>query len=146
MCKRTYARGCRFAKWRSVIKIGENLPSDVAIDAVAVGLAKYALICQQNGLVPIVEPEVLIDGTHTIEQCMSVTQKVLGVVFTELHNHGVSFEGMLLKPNMVLKGKQNAGPASFKQNAEFTIHALRRTVVAAVPGIFVLLIALFLIP
>lgn len=89
MAAEFYQLGCRFAKWRAVLKIEEGCPSDKAISENAIGLAKYALICQQNGLVPIVEPEILSDGPHSAEDCQRITEKVLSAVFRELHNHRV---------------------------------------------------------
>jgi len=100
-----YTAGCRFAKWRAVIKIqGDTLPTELGIQEVAWGLARYALICQENGLVPIVEPEILADGTHTIERCAEVSERVLAVVVKALQDQKVYWEGCLLKPNMVTAG------------------------------------------
>lgn len=100
--------GCRFAKWRAVLKITEHQPSEQAIHENAWGLARYAAICQQNGLVPIVEPEILNDGTHSIEVSQKVTEKVLSAVFRALNQNNVFLEGCLLKPNMVLCGASHA--------------------------------------
>lgn len=108
MAKKFYELGCRFAKWRAVLKIGDNLPSEQAIQANAEGLAEYALICQQNGLVPIVEPEILPDGDHDIVTSQKVTEKVLAAVFKALNDKGVLLEGCLLKPNMVTYGQSHA--------------------------------------
>ena len=103
-CDSFYKSGCRFAKWRAVLKIGETEPSSVAIKANAYGLARYASICQHSGLVPIVEPEVLSDGNHSIEKCQKVSEKVYAAVFKALSDHNVLLEGILLKPNMVTAG------------------------------------------
>lgn len=127
--------GARFAKWRAVFRIGKGTPSRSAIDANAHALARYAAICQQNDLVPIVEPEVLMDGPHNIHQCTEVTETVLQRVFAKLHDHRVVPEAMLLKPNMVLSGKECPDQAKASEVAETTVRILRRTVPAAVPGI-----------
>ena len=128
--------GARFAKWRAVIEIAErDIPSSFGIRANAHGLARYAALCQEAELVPIVEPEVLMDGAHGIERCEAVTAQVLETVFAELDAHGVVFEGMLLKPNMVIAGMKSARQASVQEVAEATIRCLRRYVPAAVPGI-----------
>ncbi len=131
-------RGARFAKWRGVYHVSERLPSRLAIEANAEGLARYAAICQECGVVPIVEPEVLLDGDHTMERCAEATEAVLHAVFHALHRHHVILEHMLLKPSMVLPGKENARKASPGEIAEWTIRVLRRTVPAAVPGIYFL--------
>jgi fructose-bisphosphate aldolase class I len=128
--------GARFAKWRAVIDIDEHdLPSAYAIGANAHALARYAALCQGAGLVPIVEPEVLMDGAHGTERCEAVTSRVLERVFAELDAHGVLFEGMLLKPNMVIPGKKCPQQASVPEVAEATVRCMRRYVPAAVPGI-----------
>ncbi|MDP9072357.1 MAG: fructose-bisphosphate aldolase class I [Actinomycetota bacterium] len=128
--------GAKFAKWRAVITIeGDRLPSRYCISTNAHALARYAALCQEGGLVPIVEPEVLIDGDHTIERCFEVTQATLRIVFDQLSEQRVLFEGMILKPNMVISGKDCPEQASPQQVAEDTIRCLRRTVPAAVPGI-----------
>jgi fructose-bisphosphate aldolase class I len=128
--------GAQFAKWRAVIEIDENaLPSAFGIRANAHALARYAALCQEAGLVPIVEPEVLMDGAHGIERCEVVTAQVLESVFAELDAHRVLFEGMLLKPNMVIAGKQCPRQAGVQEVAEATLRCLRRYVPAAVPGI-----------
>ena len=128
--------GARFAKWRAVITIeGDKLPSRYCIRANAHALARYAALCQEGGLVPIVEPEVLIDGDHTIERCFEVTETTLQTVFAELAEQRVMLEGMILKPNMVISGKDCPEQASPDQVAEETIRCLRRTVPGAVPGI-----------
>ena len=128
--------GAKFAKWRAVIEIDEhNLPSTFGIRANAHALARYAALCQEIDLVPIVEPEVLMDGSHGIERCEVVTAQLLETVFAELDAHHVAFEGMLLKPNMVIAGMKCATQASVPQVAEATLRCLTRYVPAAVPGI-----------
>ena len=128
--------GAQFAKWRAVIEIDErDIPSAFGIRANAHGLARYAALCQEAGLVPIVEPEVLMDGAHGIERCEDVTAQALEAVFSELDAHRVVFEGMLLKPNMVIAGKKCARQAGVQEVAEATLRCLRRYVPAAVPGI-----------
>jgi len=128
--------GAKFAKWRAVIDIDEHsVPSAFGIRANAHGLARYAALCQEVGLVPIVEPEVLMDGAHDIERCEVVTSNVLETVFSELDAHGVVVEGMLLKPNMVIAGMKCPKQAGVQQVAEATLRCLRRYVPAAVPGI-----------
>ena len=125
----------RFAKWRAVFTIGPDIPSRYCLDANAHALARYAALGQEAGLVPIVEPEVLMDGDHTIERCAEVTEAALHTVFAELHRQRVALEAMLLKPNMVLPGTGSPRPASVQEVAESTIRTLRRAVPAAVPGI-----------
>jgi fructose-bisphosphate aldolase class I len=127
--------GARFAKWRAVIGIGDNLPTPACIDANAEALARYAALCQEGDLVPIVEPEVLMDGTHTIERYFEVTQQTLESVFHALYVHRVVLEGMLLKPNMVLSGKECPQQASVHEVAEATVRCMKRVVPAAVPGL-----------
>ena len=128
--------GAQFAKWRAVIEIDErDIPSPLGIRANAHALARYAALCQEAGLVPIVEPEVLMDGAHGIERCEAVTAQALQAVFAELDAHGVLFEGMLLKPNMVIAGKKCPRQAGVQEVAEATLRCLRRYVPAAVPGI-----------
>lgn len=129
-----YSLGARFAKWRAVFTIGDNLPSEKCIKKNAEILAKYAVICQKNNTVPIVEPEVLMDGTHTIEQCCEVTMKVLKEVFNYLKNENVDLSGMLLKPNMIINSLE--GPdATSGQIAEYTLKCLNSVVPSEVPGI-----------
>ena len=130
-----YGMGARFAKWRAVITIGEGLPSAFCVHANAHALARYAALCQEAGLVPIVEPEVLMDGGHTIERCRKVTERTLEEVFAELFDHRVMLEGMLLKPNMVLSGSECPEQASVEEVAQATVRSLRRVVPSAVPGI-----------
>ncbi|MBI5042025.1 MAG: fructose-bisphosphate aldolase class I [Gammaproteobacteria bacterium] len=127
--------GARFAKWRAMLAIGAGIPSLQGIAANAEALARYAAICQEQGLVPIVEPEVLMDGDHAIETCARVTEEVLHTVFHALHRHRVVLEFMLLKPNMVLPGLACPRQATPEAVAEATLACLRRTVPAAVPGI-----------
>lgn len=138
-CKKYYEGGARFAKWRAVLKITANgCPSELSIQENAHTLARYAVICQENGLVPIVEPEVLMDGTHTIETSAAVTERVLAATFKALSDHHVLLEGILLKPNMVLSGTQSEKRAGPQQVAEYTVRTLQRTVPCAVPGIMFL--------
>jgi fructose-bisphosphate aldolase class I len=130
-----YKLGARFAKWRAVIDIGAGIPSRYAIDANAEGLARYAALCQEASIVPIVEPEVLMDGDHPIERCEEVTNAVLQTVFDHLFAARIFLEGMVLKPNMVIAGKKSAKQASAEQVAEATLRTLKRRVPTAVPGI-----------
>jgi fructose-bisphosphate aldolase, class I len=129
--------GARFAKWRAVIAIGDDArtPTRLALEANAAALARYAALCQEAEIVPIVEPEVLMDGGHTIERCFEVTEATLHTVFHAIWEHQVVLEEMLLKPSMVLPGAASARPASVEAVAEATVRCLRRTVPAAVPGI-----------
>jgi fructose-bisphosphate aldolase class I len=130
-----YKLGARFAKWRAVIDIGSGIPTAYAIDANAEALARYATLCQEASIVPIVEPEVLMDGGHTLARCEEVTNAVLDRVFSHLFAARVYFEGMVLKPNMVIAGKKCAEKASPEQVAEATLRTLKRQVPSAVPGI-----------
>jgi fructose-bisphosphate aldolase class I len=127
--------GARFAKWRAVINIGTDIPTRFAIDANAHALARYAALCQEAGLVPIVEPEVLMDGNHDIVRCQNVTAATLKSVFSALFEHCVFLEGILLKPNMVLSGKDCATQAGVEEVADRTLKCFRQVVPAAVPGI-----------
>jgi fructose-bisphosphate aldolase class I len=127
--------GARFAKWRAVIHVTEDLPSSACVSANAHVLARYAALCQEQGLVPIVEPEVLMDGSHTIERCEEVTGCVLHTVFDALFEQGVALDGILLKPNMVTAGKACNRQASVDEVSTATVRCLRRHVPAAVPGI-----------
>ena len=127
--------GARFAKWRAVITIGTGIPTGGCIEANAHALALYAALSQEAGLMPIVEPEVLMDGAHSLGVCEAVTTDVLGCVFAELRAHRVALEGALLKPNMVLSGKSCPEQASAQEIAEATLRCLRRVVPAALPGI-----------
>ena len=131
-----YAKlGAKFTKWRGVIEIGAHIPSDYCIHVNAHALARCAALSQEAGLVPIVEPEVLMDGSHDIDRCYAVTERTLRAVFAELAKQRVSLEGMLLKPNMVLSGKDAANRATPDQVAAATISCFKRVVPAAVPGI-----------
>ncbi|MBE2243116.1 MAG: fructose-bisphosphate aldolase class I [Burkholderiaceae bacterium] len=132
------AQGARFAKWRAVYNVSATLPSWLAMQANAESLARYAAICQEQGIVPIVEPEVLMDGDNDIARCAQVTESVLGEVFHALRRHGVVLEHMILKPNMVVPGKGCAKQAAPGEVAQATLAVLRRCVPAAVPGIFFL--------
>ncbi|CAN6875201.1 unnamed protein product [Brassica oleracea] len=134
-CKKYYEAGARFAKWRAVLKIGANEPTELAIHENAYGLARYAVICQENGLVPIVEPEILVDGSHDIEKCAYVTERVLAACYKALNDHHAILEGTLLKPNMVTPGSDSKSRAEPKVIAEHTVRALQRTVPAAVPAV-----------
>lgn len=127
--------GARFAKWRAVIDIGAGIPSQACLAANAEALARYAALCQEAAIVPIVEPEVLMDGDHGIERCEEVTDATLETVFDALFLHRVRLEGMVLKPNMVIAGKKSAKQAKADQVAEATVRCLLRRVPAAVPGI-----------
>ena len=127
--------GATFAKWRAVIIIGKDIPSQFCIDANAHALARYAALCQEEGLVPIVEPEVLMDGPHDIQRCQDVTAATLKGVFSALFEHCVLLEGMLLKPNMVLSGTECPKQAGVAEVAERTVRTFRQVVPAAVPGI-----------
>ena len=127
--------GARFAKWRAVISISDKVPTRRCIETNAELLARYAALSQEADIVPIVEPEVLMDGTHTIERYFEVTQQTLESVFHALYEHRVSLEGMLLKPNMVLSGKDCPQQASVQEVAEATVRCMKRVVPAAVPGL-----------
>lgn len=136
-CQEYYNAGARFAKWRSVLKIDEynNLPSHISIHENSITLARYASICQNNGLVPIVEPEILMDGNHSIEKAYDITVKVLSSVYKELINHKVDLECTLLKPNMVRPGVDSKEQIDFKEIAYSTVKALYQTVPPSMPGI-----------
>ena len=127
--------GARFAKWRAVYRIGEAIPSPACISANAHALARYAALCQEAGLVPIVEPEVLMDGDHDIDDCDIVTEEALRAVFNELTVQDVMLEGMLLKPNMVISGSDCAEQAGVEEVAARTVQCLLRSVPAAMPGV-----------
>ena len=130
-----YNLGAKFAKWRAVITIESSIPSDLCINANAHALARYAALCQENEIVPIVEPEVLMDGAHTIDRCYEVTKKTLEVVFSELVAHGVNLKGICLKPNMVIDGTLVTDKSSPKTIAEKTISCFKEVVPEDVPGI-----------
>ena len=127
--------GARFAKWRAVIDVGAGIPSAFALEANAHALARYAALCQEASIVPIVEPEVLMDGDHDIARCEEVTDATLESVFDQLFRHRVRLEGMVLKPNMVIAGKKCPAQAPAQQVAEATVRCLKRRVPSAVPGI-----------
>jgi fructose-bisphosphate aldolase, class I len=133
--KKYYDQGARFAKWRAVIDIGQGVPTMTAIHVNAHALARYAALCQAAQIVPIVEPEVLMDGDHDIDRCYEVTQRVLNKTFQELRIQRVALEGMILKPNMAISGKKSTKQSSVEEVAEKTIRLLKRCVPAAVPGI-----------
>ena len=130
-----YELGARFSKWRAVITIGDGIPTDACLHVNAHALARYAALSQEAGIVPIVEPEVLMDADNTIERCHEVTSRTLDLVFAELDRQGVALEGILLKPNMVISGKQCPTQATSEQVAELTIDCFLRHVPAMVPGI-----------
>jgi fructose-bisphosphate aldolase, class I len=130
-----FQMGARFAKWRAVIAVGDGIPSRAAIEANAHALARYAALCQEAGLVPVVEPEVLMDGDHSLERCREVTEEVLRTVFTQLYTQRVMLEGLILKPNMVLAGLTSPKQGSVDEVADATVRCLLRVVPAAVPGI-----------
>ncbi|KAK3130798.1 hypothetical protein QOZ80_6BG0498190 [Eleusine coracana subsp. coracana] len=134
-CAKYYAAGARFAKWRAVLKVGPGgEPSELAVKLNADGLARYALICQENGLVPIVEPEILTDGSHDINACAAATERVLAALYKSLSDHKVLLEGTLLKTNMVTPGSDSPKVGA-EVIAEYTVAALRRTVPPAVAGV-----------
>jgi fructose-bisphosphate aldolase class I len=130
-----FQMGARFAKWRAVISIGYGIPNRSCIEANAQALARYAALCQEAGLVPVVEPEVLMDGEHTLERCHEITTEVLHTVFDQLHTQRVMLEGMILKPNMVLPGLTCPQQEGADAVADATVTCLMRAVPAAVPGI-----------
>jgi fructose-bisphosphate aldolase class I len=127
--------GARFAKWRAVIKIGAGIPSHACMASNAHSLAYYAALCQEVGLVPIIEPEVLMEGDHTIERCIEVTEDVLHIVFQQLYDYGVMMEGIILKPNMIMPGLSCAKQATINEVADATVQCLLRSLPAAVQGI-----------
>jgi len=133
--KEYYELGARFAKWRAVIKIGDGIPSDTCLHANAQALGRYAALCQEQKIVPIVEPEVLMDGSHSIERCFEVTERTLHFVFNALFTNHVLLEGMILKPNMVVSGEACEQQADIREIADMTLRCLYRAVPAAVPGI-----------
>ena len=130
-----FTLGARFAKWRAVIDIADGVPTGYGVRANAQALARYAAICQENDITPIVEPEVLMDGAHTIERCYEVTEHVLKVLYEELYAARVFLEGTVLKPNMIVAGKASGVTSAPEQVAEMTMRLFRRTVPVAVPGI-----------
>lgn len=130
-----YKLGARFAKWRAVINIGDDIPSGTCIEANTHALARYAALCQEQGLVPMVEPEVLMDGNHDIETCYEVTEATLLSLFAALRDHGVLLEGTILKASMVIPGKDSGEEADVEEVAESTVMCLKSTVPAILPGI-----------
>ena len=133
--KEYFEMGARFAKWRAVLALGDGIPSRGCIEANAQALARYAALCQEAGLVPVVEPEVLMDGEHTLDRCREITEEVLRMVFNQLYTQGVMLEGMILKPNMVLPGLTCPKQETVDEVADATVKCLLRAVPAAVPGI-----------
>ena len=127
--------GARFAKWRAVINIGEDMPSGTGIEANSHALARYAALCQEAGIVPMVEPEVIMDGDHDIDTCYEVTEVVLRSLFASLYDHNVMLEGTILKASMVISGKDCPEQASIEEVAEMTLRCLKSTVPATLPGI-----------
>ncbi|MGH8074601.1 MAG: class I fructose-bisphosphate aldolase [Lysobacter sp.] len=130
-----YKLGARFAKWRAVINIGETIPSGTCIDANAHALARYAALCQEQGLVPMVEPEVIMDGGHDLDECFEVTEVTLRSLFASLYEHNVMLEGTILKASMVLPGTTSSDKASVEDVAAATLQVLKSTVPATLPGI-----------
>jgi len=137
-CAQYYADGCRFAKWRAVLRIGKDEPTEYAIKENAHGLARYAAICQENGLVPIVEPEVLVDGPHTIDECAKKSERVYAEVVRCLQDFNILLEGMLLKPNMITPGTICESKVTSQEIAWKTVRTLLRTIPGAIPGIMFL--------
>jgi fructose-bisphosphate aldolase class I len=133
--KKYYEKGCRFAKWRAVLKIGEGRPSELSIIETAHSLARYGAICQDNGLVPIIEPEILTDGEHTIEECAKQSERVFAEVMKQLIAHNLLLEGLLIKPNMITPGASCTEKKTAQEIAWFTLRTLSRTYVPAIPGI-----------
>jgi len=133
--KAFYEKGCRFAKWRAVVKIGDGLPSELAIAETAHSLARYGSICQDNGLVPIIEPEILQDGSHTIETCAEVSERVFAAVMKAMIDHKLLIQGCLLKPNMVTPGAECPERKTPEEIAWMTVRTLSRTIVPALPAV-----------
>ena len=134
-CKEYLTLGAKFTKWRAVIKISDDIPTDACIQANMEALAKYAKIVQDNNMVPMVEPEVLMDGNHTIEKCYEVTSKSLNILFKCLKDEGVNIGGTILKPNMVTSGSIAESQASIQKVAEMTVQCLKENVPSDLPGI-----------
>lgn len=134
-CAEYYALGCRFAKWRAVLKIGDGCPTEAAIAETAHTLARYGSICQQNGLAPIIEPEILQDGDHDIEVCAHVSEKVFSAVMQQLFKQHLLIEGLMLKPNMVTPGQSCPVRSTNSEIAMYTVRTLSRTIVPALPGV-----------
>jgi len=137
-CKKYYEAGARFAKWRAPYNIGPGKPSELLVIEQSWGLARYAGICQANGLVPIVEPEILMDGAHDIGLCARVSEHVFATLIKALHDNGVLLEGILLKPNMILQGSDHSKKSTPHEVASYTIRALKRTIPSSIPGIMFL--------
>lgn len=137
-CKVYYQKGCRFAKWRAVLKIGDGCPTELSILENAHTLARYGSICQENGLVPIIEPEILQDGNHDIQTCAAASERVFRGVMQKLQEHGILLEGMLLKPNMVTPGAEHEKKSSPQEIAWYTVRTLARTMVPSIPGVMFL--------
>ena len=133
--KTFYDKGCRFAKWRAVVRIGDGMPSQLAINETAHSLARYVSICQDGGLVPIIEPEILQDGSHSIEVCAEVSERVFAAVMKAMLDHHLIIEGTLLKPNMVTPGADCPDRKNAAEIAWFTVRTLSRTIVPALPGV-----------
>jgi len=133
--KAFYDKGCRFAKWRAVLKIGDGMPSDLSVRETAWTLARYGSICQDSGLVPIIEPEILQDGKHTIEECAIVSERVLAEVMKAMLDQHLIIEGCMLKPNMVTQGNECTTIATAAEVAWYTVRTLSRTIVPALPTI-----------
>merc|ERR1712045_984089 len=133
--KAFYDKGCRFAKWRAVLKIGDGMPSDLSVNETAHTLARYGAICQENGLVPIIEPEILTDGGHDIETCARVSERVFSTVMKAMLDHNLIIEGTLLKPNMVTQGATHDKVAAPAEVAWMTVRTLSRSIVPALPGV-----------
>lgn len=134
-CKNFYEKGCRFAKWRAILKIGDGMPSELSINETAHTLARYGGICQDNGLVPIIEPEIMIDGAHDIERCAQVSEHVFSVVMKAMIDHHLVLEGSLLKPNMVTPGSECLEKKSAEEIAWMTVRTLSRSICPALPGV-----------
>ncbi len=137
-CAEYYKQGARFAKWRAVLQISDKAPTQISIDANCGGLARYARVCQDQGLVPIIEPEILMDGDHTIERTAEVQEEVLAAVYKACDLNGILLEGSLLKPNMVVPGADFSGTTSPEEIGKYTIQTMQRRVPPAVPGIMFL--------
>lgn len=133
-----YKLGCRFAKWRNVVQLGKDMPSELCIRETAYTLARYAHICQRNGLVPIVEPELLTDGEHTIEACAEISRRIFKAVFDACKEYGVIFEGCLFKPHMITQGAQNQGKTSAQDISKHTFEVLKATLPENIGGVFFL--------
>jgi fructose-bisphosphate aldolase class I len=133
--KEYFQMGARFAKWRAVFAIGDSIPSQACIEANAHALARYAALCQEAGVVPVVEPELLMEGEHSLDRCGDLTEKVLHAVFNQLYRQGVRLEGMILKPNMILPGSACVKQESVDEVADATVRCLLRAVPASVPGV-----------